>query len=1395
MKDLDSAIPLIRTRNSYKSTILNIDSRKSNRHDKLTRQQSISMKKEVIVVSPVAITRRMKLELDSTSKRSDSKKILSKQATNQENEKSDPKNFTIIDKLDDKNIVLEDLLGSGTAIKNIDNMLMQMSEKLKKAPINCNENENELSGIGNMCYENLVNHIRNLHVENVSRIMRPILMRLFYHSRNDGIFNIPVDPVALGLHDYFKRISCPMDLGTIKGRLQLGHYNSIADVCKDILLVFDNATSYNAPSHFVHQRAVDVKKEFESEMKQLEEKLVKDAERKKLHNCSLCSGFSCELCGEKCLKYDNNVLVCSGSCAQKIKKNSPYYVTQDGSMTWCQKCHTSLPAIIIVVPNQDPINKRSLLKRKLDEEIAEPWVKCDFCSRWMHQVCALYNDCLQENDADDSKYACPLCKISGSLSLDVENIVSIENLPTISSCDEKLNSSQLLQQQECLSDVATTIDGDIDGESAVVMEKGLYDEKIIVDSSDFSASNGTCYESSYSDSNVSDNEIDHLLAHATLSSKISGPLSTVSHVQSQWKASYLPTTKLSEFLEEFIFCRIQSIGYGDIMKSLTIRVVSNVELAVEIPQPIVSNLASANMSSQSSLSSVPSVSIPSSPNLSNENNAKVSSSQYMLNQFLPYRQKCILLFQNIDGVDVCLYCLYVQEFDEQCPPPNSSVAYIAYLDSVDYFRPAEIRTTVYHEIMVGYIQWIQARGFQQCHIWSCPPQRGDNFIFWCHPSHQKTPSRDRLNSWYNSILSRCKQLGFVEQVTSLYDAYFQSSSITYNRSEVMTRKAALNSFVGSGKVSKKLSSDTLQSVSFDSTCDSISVMKNHVTMIPLSPPVFDGDFWVLEFLRLHKNLLNRQNAVNTKDIQANLKRLKDLMKELMSCSIASPFNQPVDHVALNIPSYPLTIKYPMDLGTIRNKLRAELYNHVLDLFNDVILTFNNAITFNPSGNPVHIMAKAMLKNFEISLRSVLVFYQPDFSQIDGDLYCENTKNLMQSIVLSTLNISSTFADDNEVSVAKSMEDIAVEENQRLGLTRTASNLSILSTTSNDFFHLSNSTEENSKFGVTLDEEDNRLQRSGSFQSETDSTAPSDLSVWPHHRPFRHVPNCVHSNPSMVSHLKPMPQPEIGFKGISALMYEVGKSVQRMKDDLFVVKLSSPSKKISEMNKRQLHDSSEILEESSKRPKLSGDESRSDDVNNAESDSIESTFVSNELIKEEESTMQSTDKKNFPRRSRVRVPLRLKATKTVNFSIPIRSSSKFKVYSSISEKCRFLLKDIQADTSDPDQLTSSNNQDQLRSFSLTDMRHSFLEFCQFKHYQFDTLRRAKYSSMMLLYHLHNPNADNTKPKCIQCKNVLREIRYHCEQCPSFDMCQQCLDSNSSNKCEHEHMLTPFRISFI
>lgn len=143
----------------------------------------------------------------------------------------------------------------------------------------------------------------------------------------------------------------------------------------------------------------------------------------------------------------------------------------------------------------------------------------------------------------------------------------------------------------------------------------------------------------------------------------------------------------------------------------------------------------------------------------------------------PVKSKCILLFQKIHGVDVLLFGMYVYEYGENCPAPNRRRVYISYLDSVRYIEPSSYRTLIYQTIIVEYLRYVKSRGFHTAHIWSCPPSKGDEYIFHCHPSQQLTPRDDMLCAWYIETLNIAKDEGVVLETRTLYDEYFKNDGI------------------------------------------------------------------------------------------------------------------------------------------------------------------------------------------------------------------------------------------------------------------------------------------------------------------------------------------------------------------------------------------------------------------------------------------------------------------------------------------------------------------------------------------------------------------------------------------------------------------------------------------
>ncbi|KDP42438.1 hypothetical protein JCGZ_00235 [Jatropha curcas] len=76
-------------------------------------------------------------------------------------------------------------------------------------------------------------------------------------------FNVPVNPEALGIPDYFDIIDTPMDFGTICSNLEKGDkYMNSEDVYKDVQYIWDNCYKYNNKGDYILDLMRRVKKNF-----------------------------------------------------------------------------------------------------------------------------------------------------------------------------------------------------------------------------------------------------------------------------------------------------------------------------------------------------------------------------------------------------------------------------------------------------------------------------------------------------------------------------------------------------------------------------------------------------------------------------------------------------------------------------------------------------------------------------------------------------------------------------------------------------------------------------------------------------------------------------------------------------------------------------------------------------------------------------------------------------------------------------------------------------------------------------------------------------------------------------------------------------------------------------
>lgn len=501
----------------------------------------------------------------------------------------------------------------------------------------------------------------------IRKLVGPFL-ELLMSQEYSWIFNTPVDPFKLNLPDYFEIVKKPMDLGTIKKRLEGDYYRTFKAFFEDTRQVWHNALVYNSPGSEVHTIATRMSEYFDLNWPRynkvwqtLFQKRKEEGVDRDNNLCSLCTG--------KRFKLEPVTLYCN-QCSLRLRKGVLYYTNKSKKYHWCQPCFQALPkgaevlvddqllpykcvgaarlrgprrsAPRLTTPPSHPPTTRELERKRNDSDEDEPWVQCDHCLKWQHQICALYN--ARRNEGAGLPHYCAHCYLG------------------------------------------------------------------------------------------------HMSAKKT-----TAPLA-----KPVLRARDLRRCRLSDLIEARLAALLESQRDALAAEQLVARD------AVDMPQFTVRVVSCCDKSFLVG----PEV-----------------GARYGPLGFLPqqnYRSKAVVLFQTICSVDTLLFAVYWQEYGDDCGEPNRRVAYLSYLDSVKYLDPSFLRTDVYHEILGAYLADLRDRGFNQVNLWSCPPQKGDDYILSCHPEEQKTPRAEMLREWYIALLEDCQRRGVVERVAFLADDFFPS---------------------------------------------------------------------------------------------------------------------------------------------------------------------------------------------------------------------------------------------------------------------------------------------------------------------------------------------------------------------------------------------------------------------------------------------------------------------------------------------------------------------------------------------------------------------------------------------------------------------------------------------
>ncbi|VUZ45562.1 unnamed protein product, partial [Hymenolepis diminuta] len=206
-------------------------------------------------------------------------------------------------------------------------------------------------------------------------------------------------------------------------------------------------------------------------------------------------------------------------------------------------------------------------------------------------------------------------------------------------------------------------------------------------------------------------------------------------------AKNLPRNKLSDFIEgkvEF-FLKRKNINTNEVR----IRVLSNVDMFMKVKPLMRAYLHAKRMSTEPFL----------------------------------YRQKVVFAFQEVDGIEVCIFGFYSHEHGVNSLPPNRGRVFIECIDCLRYFQPESECSVLYQTIMAAYLEYVRNLGFWYAHLYSGTKDEDEVFgIFSGNSSNTLMRNRAARRVLYNGIFQILMNESIAAGVEDIYDEALRSNT-------------------------------------------------------------------------------------------------------------------------------------------------------------------------------------------------------------------------------------------------------------------------------------------------------------------------------------------------------------------------------------------------------------------------------------------------------------------------------------------------------------------------------------------------------------------------------------------------------------------------------------------